>query len=37
MGERAVVTIRRQVLEVDLQGTEAEGHALQRRRLPWCV
>ena len=37
MGERAAVTIRRQVLEVDLCGTEAEGHALQRRLPRVCA
>lgn len=37
MAELAVVTIRRQVLEVDLHGSEAEGHALQRRLPAVCA
>lgn len=37
MVERAVITIRRQVLQVDLRGTEAEGHALHRRLSGVCT
>ena len=37
MAGRGVVTISRQVLEVDLHGTEADGHALQRRLPGVCA
>jgi hypothetical protein len=37
MGDPAMVTIRRQVLEVDLQGSEADGLALQRRLAGVCA
>jgi Contractile injection system tape measure protein len=37
MGDAAVVTIRRQVLDVDLPGTEADGLALQRRLPGMCA
>src|SRR4051812_3395557 len=37
MGDAAVVTIRRQVLDVDLPGTEADGLALQRRLPGVCA
>ena len=37
MAERGVVTIRRQVVEVDLHGTESDGHALQRRLPRVCA
>jgi hypothetical protein len=37
MGDAAVVVIRRQVLDVDLPGTEADGLALQRRLPGMCA
>ncbi len=37
MGDAAVVTIRRQVLDVNLPGTEADGLALQRRLPGMCA
>ena len=37
MGPAAVVTIRRQMLDVELHGTEADGLALQRRLPGMCA
>jgi hypothetical protein len=37
MGDAAMVTIRRQVLEVELQGSEEDGFAIQRRLTGVCA
>ena len=37
MSESAAITIRRQVLDVEVEGTEVDGLALQRRLPAWCA
>jgi hypothetical protein len=37
MSESAAITIRRQVLDVEVEGTQVDGLALQRRLPAWCA